>query len=107
MISSCRLLVCSFAVLLTGVLVLLVPQAQARVVCEAGSEASLTTIHTSCAEAKAVIGKGIKKYPIPEFRVYVRGYWHCSFSEIAGHTTFTAERKYGTPQRQVVIWVTE
>jgi hypothetical protein len=76
-------------------------------VCPAGSQASVTTIHTSCTEAKAVLGKALKKLPLPKFRVFVHGWWHCSYTEVGGLATFTAERKYGTPQRQVVIVVTE
>jgi hypothetical protein len=73
--------------------------------CPAGNDGYVSTIRTSCAEAKAVLGKALRKIPLPEFRIYLHGWWHCSYTEIGGHGTFTAERRYGTPQRQVVIVV--
>lgn len=92
----------------SGALGLVGPSAaQAVHHCPAGSEAAVSTINTSCAEAHAVLGKALKKLPLEKFRVFVHGWWHCFYTEIAGHSTFTAERKYGTPQRQVVIVVVE
>lgn len=82
------------------------PEAKAAV-CAAGSTAALTTMHTSCSEAETVLEKALLKVPAKEFRVYVRGWWHCSYGLIAGLATLTAERGYGTPHRQVVIFVIE
>jgi hypothetical protein len=82
------------------------PEAQAAV-CPAGAKASVTTIHTNCWEAATVLEKALARIPTEKFRVYVRGWWHCFYTEIGGLPTLTAERGYGTPSRQAVIVVTE